>query len=306
MTELWYPGAYAVNIGGNGNEMSVSVADINDIFHIVAASWRIDPNDPKSLDYSGGYWKNNKPATTYTDNTGIMQQFCPITSCVNGTKDGNYRNNTHEAWNPPPTDGDLNLSRYTPEQAERFADWLYWRAKAHGFVIQDMRDSRRTSHGVGVHRYGITAYNPWKSVGGEIWSTSSTKLCPGDARIVQVQTEIIPRALELVRLDPGFLPPGRVDLQSALSRGASRPPFPKETEMLIVRRDRQTNIDYAYDTRNFIRITDPTHYELLVNNGFIDVPHGKAELSNTWDIAWVRNQVLAWGGRADDYRPVQV
>ena len=25
MTELWYPGAYAVNIGGNGNEMTVSI-----------------------------------------------------------------------------------------------------------------------------------------------------------------------------------------------------------------------------------------------------------------------------------------
>ena len=219
MTELWYPGAYAVNIGGNGNDMSVSVSDINDIFHIVAASWNIDPNDPKSLDYSGGYWKTNKPATTYTDKFGAQQQFCPITSCVNGTKDGNYRNNTHEAWNPPPVDGDLNLSRYTDEQAERFADWLYWRHKEHGFIIQDMRDSRRTSHGVGVHRYGITAYKPWTSVGGEIWSTSSTKLCPGDARIVQVQTEIIPRALELVRLDPGYLPPGRVDLASAWSRG---------------------------------------------------------------------------------------
>lgn len=216
---LWYPGAYAVNIGGNGNTMSVPVDKINDIFHIVAASWEIDENNPTSLDYSGGYWKTNKPATTYTDNVGIMQQFCPITSCVNGTKDGNYRNNTHEAWNPPPYAGDLNDSKYTPEQAERFADWLYWRHKEHGFVIQDMLNSLRTSFGVGTHRYGITGYSPWKQVGGEVWSTSSSKLCPGDQRVLQVKKEIIPRALELVSLDPGYLPAGRVNINAALSRG---------------------------------------------------------------------------------------
>lgn len=215
--DLWYPGAYKVDIGGNGRTMTVPVAMINDIYHIVAASWDIDPSNPYSLDYSGGYWVNNHPNTTYTDSVGIMQQMCPITSQVNGTKNGNYRNNTHEAWNP--SSGDLNESRYTDQQAERFADWLSWRAQVHDFVIQDMLNSLPSSHGVGVHRYGITAYSPWNQVGGEVWSDSSNKLCPGTARIAQVKNEIIPRAQWLASRNIPTLPPGIVDLTYALSRG---------------------------------------------------------------------------------------
>lgn len=299
MTELWYPGAYAVNIGGNGDEMTVSLDKINDIFHIVAASWRIDPNDPKSLEYSGGYWKTNKPATTYTDNVGIMQQFCPITSCVNGTKDGNYRNNTHEAWNPPPTDGDLNKSRYTPEQAERFADWLYWRAKAHGFVIRDMRNSLRTSWGVGVHRYGITAYSPWNRVGGEIWSTSSTKLCPGDARISQVQSEIIPRAQQLFKLDPGFLPPGKVDLIAALRRGQGEQRKDESMAVFDVLRT-PDGTDWLISDSKIVKVETPQAYDFYLNQlRVITVPHGEAPICPRDVLDWYANKIRAWGGVAD-------
>lgn len=75
---------------------------------------------------------------------------------------------------------------------------------------------------------------------------------------------------------------------------------PKDDDM-FVRRDNVTKVDYAYDARNFIQIKDPTHYELLKTAGFITVNHGEAPEVNTWDIEWIRGQVVAWGGRADDY-----
>jgi hypothetical protein len=76
---------------------------------------------------------------------------------------------------------------------------------------------------------------------------------------------------------------------------------PNEDDTMMVRRDNVSKIDYAYDSRNFILIKDPTHYNLLKGAGFITVNHGEAPEINTWDIEWIRGQVIAWGGTADEY-----
>lgn len=74
-----------------------------------------------------------------------------------------------------------------------------------------------------------------------------------------------------------------------------------EDDPMLARRDAQSKIDYVYDSRNFIRINDKTHWDLLKGAGFVAGDHGSAPEINTWDIEWIRGQVLAWGGHADEY-----
>lgn len=76
---------------------------------------------------------------------------------------------------------------------------------------------------------------------------------------------------------------------------------PEEDGTMLARRDAQSGIDYVYDARNFIQIKDKTHWDLLKGAGFIAGEHGSAASANTWDIEWIRGQVLAWGGHADEY-----
>jgi len=220
----WYPGAVRVDVGGNGNRITARPPE--NIFHIAASSWNVNVDNPTDLTgISGWIAEGSTEAHTYNDQYGFMLQYCSLFDAVDGTKDGNWRNRTHEAWNPPT--GDLNISGYTAEQCERFSDFLAWDHNVNGVILRNMQDSRSSSHGCGVHRYGITAYNPYRQVGGEVWSTSTTKLCPGTARVAQLDG-IIRRAQFLVDHNIGTLPPGRVDLQSALSRGGQKPPVEKD------------------------------------------------------------------------------
>jgi hypothetical protein len=215
MGNQWYPGAWKVEQGGNGKRITVAVPD--NVLHIAASSWNIPADKPLTSDQGIPGWnKTARACTTYNDEYGNMQQYAALDEQVNGTYNGNYRNRTHEAWNQ--SSGDLNESEYTPSQCERFSDFLAWDHLNNGTKLQDMRNSLRDSHGCGVHRYGIRAYSPYTEMGGEVWSTSGTKLCPGTARVKQLPG-ILRRAQQIVDQKLGTLPPGRVNLNYALKRG---------------------------------------------------------------------------------------
>jgi hypothetical protein len=228
MTADWYPGAHHLDLGGTG-WLTVDIPD--NVLHIAASSWNINEADPTNLDGINGWIETGyTEAHGYNDQFGNQIQYCSVRASVGGTLNGNYRNRTWEAWNPPGSDGDLNLSGYTPEQCERFSDLLAWDHINNGTLLQDMNDSRPSSHGVGCHRYGITGYNPYRSVGGEVWSTSSSKVCPGTARIAQLPG-IITRAKAIANAVQaglcGYLPKGRVNLTAALARTVTTPTLPK-------------------------------------------------------------------------------
>jgi hypothetical protein len=70
----------------------------------------------------------------------------------------------------------------------RIARWLH---ENEGAPLKLMQDSRLSSTGIGWHRLGI---DPWRVSGGESWSASRGKRCPGDAKINQMP-EILRRAL---------------------------------------------------------------------------------------------------------------
>ena len=87
----WYPGAYRVDQGGNGNSISARPAE--NILHIAASAWNIDLSDPLNGSKGIAGWNASASACNgYVDQFGAMQQYCSVWSAVNGTKDGNWRN----------------------------------------------------------------------------------------------------------------------------------------------------------------------------------------------------------------------
>ena len=71
-----------------------------------------------------------------------------------------------------------------------------WRCHREGIPAVLVPDSRRGRRGIAYHRQGI---DPWRASGGELWSTSPGKECPGPARIDQLVHEVIPAAARRVR-----------------------------------------------------------------------------------------------------------
>lgn len=95
---------------------------------------------------------------------------------------------------------------FTAEQIEAIAKILAWAHKTHGIPLVLVPDSKPTSRGIAFHRQGcdgnFSDYDFGGRVSGdELWSTAYGKVCPGDARIHQLISKIIPRARQLVGLD---------------------------------------------------------------------------------------------------------
>lgn len=96
-----------------------------------------------------------------------------------------------------------NVPRWTPQQIESIARIFAWASQTHGIPLIQLPNSKRNSTGMGFHRQGIDGnFNNGRVAGGEIWSTSKGKVCPGDNRIAQMP-EIISRAREIAGLGGG-------------------------------------------------------------------------------------------------------
>lgn len=110
------------------------------------------------------------------------------------------------ADNPFPDWGGSDVPAMTDAQCEANARIMVWVHQVHGVPLTLCPDSKPTSRGVAYHRLGIDgnwagyAYGGRVS-GGEHWSTSQGKVCPGDRRIKQTIEVILPRARVLAGLD---------------------------------------------------------------------------------------------------------
>lgn len=65
-----------------------------------------------------------------------------------------------------------------------------WACHSSGIPRILIPDSKRSRRGIGYHRLGI---NPWRVSGGVLWSEHNGKACPGDRRIHQIATNIVPQ-----------------------------------------------------------------------------------------------------------------
>lgn len=98
--------------------------------------------------------------------------------------------------------GGSDVPGFTPKQCEAIARICAWANQVHGIPLTLAPDSRPGSRGIGYHRQGIDGnfgdfdYGG-RVAGGEVWSSSRGKVCPGDRRISQVINIIIPRARQI-------------------------------------------------------------------------------------------------------------
>jgi len=96
-----------------------------------------------------------------------------------------------------------DIARWTPRQADALVDLIAWECSPgahagcpaswachqHGIPARIVPDSKPGRRGIAYHRQGI---DPWRVSGGERWSTSRGKECPGPQRIRQLVDEIVP------------------------------------------------------------------------------------------------------------------
>lgn len=107
------------------------------------------------------------------------------------------------AWN---TNDGHQVPGFTAAQIETIAKVCAWAHQVHGIPLVLCPNSLPGSRGIAYHRQGIDgnwagfAYGG-RVAGGEVWSTSTGKVCPGDRRITQLITQIIPRARQLAGLE---------------------------------------------------------------------------------------------------------
>lgn len=96
---------------------------------------------------------------------------------------------------------------FTSQQIESIAQICAWANKTHGIPLVQCPNSKRGSRGIAYHRQGISgnwagyAYSGIVA-GGEVWTTSPGKVCPGDRRISQIP-QIIERAKQIAGLGGG-------------------------------------------------------------------------------------------------------
>jgi hypothetical protein len=108
---------------------------------------------------------------------------------------------------------------WTDAQVHSLAAICRWAHDDEGVPLTAMPDSRPASRGVGYHKLGV---KPWVVSGGEVWSSSAGKVCPGAAKIAQV-----PQIIALASSQEDDMTPEQDnllrDIQARLRGDTSRP-----------------------------------------------------------------------------------
>lgn len=131
------------------------------------------------------------------------------------------------------TNNGHDVPGWSDQQVERAVEVCVWVHQVHHVPLVLAADSKTGSAGIAYHRQGIDSDNNFAGYayggrvsGGEHWSSSKGKVCPGDRRIKQLIEIVIPRARVLVGLDveeedmagqySGKLPASRYDSATGL------------------------------------------------------------------------------------------
>lgn len=139
---------------------------------------------------------------------GEVWQFQDFDHQADANGEGNHRIisvETADKGAPFPAWSGSNVPPWTPAQVEALAQFLAWAHKKWNIPLEIVPDSRSHRRGIAWHRIGCDGNFPATGLyagrtqrgGGEQWSTSYGKVCPGNARIAQVPG-IIERAKEIV------------------------------------------------------------------------------------------------------------
>ena len=138
----------------------------------------------------------------YTQERGGIEQYVDTQFQAPAQRQGNYDCLSVESWDGYGVtwkQGDP-VPPWTDEQMEAHVAIAVFANQTHGIPLELLPDSRAGRWGVGYHRLGC---DPWRVEGGELWSSSYGKICPGLARIRQVP-EIISEARRRTGEDMAF------------------------------------------------------------------------------------------------------
>lgn len=209
-----YPGA-TVRIVPWANERDDNTTATVAILHLTAS---------EATSQYAWFMRGTACSHFHVDRAGRVEQY--IDSNRLSAAEGEGSDN---AWSIETQGADAN-GWWTEAQVESIARILAWLHKTHGLVLAPIGSSRVGERGVGWHRLGIDGNFPelpsplagrLQRGGGERWSSSRGKVCPGDRRITQVPG-IIARARQIVDgTDPAPEPIPE--------------PEPKESNMIIRR-----------------------------------------------------------------------
>lgn len=100
-----------------------------------------------------------------------------------------------------------DVPKWTPDQVDKIVDIVVWCCKTYKIPPKLIPDSKRGRRGIAYHRQGIDGnFTTYKGrvPGGELWSESFGKACPGDRRIEQLIKSVIPKVQDRLRKDPDF------------------------------------------------------------------------------------------------------
>lgn len=161
-------------------------------------------------------WFNNPSAGAsshfYVRRDGTIEQYIDLDyiSWANGA--GNPRSITVE------TQGGAS-GEWSPAQHAANVKIIVFASQRYGVPLVQMTNSKKTSRGVGYHLLGVPANRMQKlmgrsQTGGELWSSSVGKVCPGPDRIRQIPSIVS----EAIRKATGEIKP------TTPSKPVPRPP----------------------------------------------------------------------------------
>jgi len=142
----------------------------------------------------------------YVGRNGEGEQYIDTDYRSTANLDGNKDCITVESWDGYPAWSGSNVPEWTPAQIDWLIDLAAWCHAEHGIPLVQLPSSAPGTQGIGWHRQGIDGNFPsgllaGRVSGGEKWSSSGGKVCPGDNRIRQIPAIIIPRARGLTEGD---------------------------------------------------------------------------------------------------------
>ncbi|HEY5989643.1 MAG TPA: N-acetylmuramoyl-L-alanine amidase, partial [Streptosporangiaceae bacterium] len=119
----------------------------------------------------------------YVRRSGIIEQYVDTDWVAPANLEGNPTLLSIETQGGA-TESTVDSEPWEPAALDALIQLHIWLQKIDGFPIQEMPNSLSISKGVGYHRLGI---DPWRVSGGELWSRSTGKLCPGLEKIRQIR-----------------------------------------------------------------------------------------------------------------------
>lgn len=207
----------------------------------------------------------------YVGRDGEVEQYIDTDYRSSAALEGNHDNITVETWDGYGTGWQgSNVPPWTDAQVEALAQLAAWCHERHGIPLVQLPSSRPGTQGVGWHRLGCDGNFPegllaGRVSGGELWSSSAGKVCPGDNRIRQVVDAILPRARTIANPAPQ---PQEDDMFSDKDRATLN----ELAKGLSVFRTNTANRDQAAAKREREMLTDLDN----VNAGLKSLEEGKA------------------------------